>query len=332
MFDRRRILKTGAAATAALAAGTLGRNAFGQAPQQTFKLAFPDNAAHPCAKVAARFAANLAERTKGRFKVDVFPGGTLGSETNIVAGLQTGIVDFTMHTAGYTSSYIPTVGALDIPFMFKDKATGQRVVAGEIGKQLEADGLQRNIVILGWSQNGWRNVETVGKVIKVPGDLKELKIRIQAGPIFAAMFKAVGAVPVVIDASDLYVALQQKTIDGLEIPLPSTISFKTYEIAKNIAMTRHVYNACLFMASKPKFDAMTPADREIVRVTGAEASKQWFDLMGEEDDKALKFSRDNGCLVTEISFAEFRKAMDPVYDVARQRYGALVQKLVDATA
>jgi tripartite ATP-independent transporter DctP family solute receptor len=332
MFDRRRILKTGAAATAALMAGTIGRSSFGQAPQQTFKLAFPDNAAHPSAKVAQRFAATLAERTKGRFKIDVFPGGTLGSETNIVAGLQTGIVDFTMHTAGYVSSYIPTVGALDIPFMFKDKATGQRVVAGEVGKQLQNDGLQRNIVILGWSQNGWRNIETVGKVIKSPADLKDLKIRIQAGPIFAAMFKAVGAVPVVIDASDLYVALQQKTIDGLEIPLPSTISFKTYEIAKNIAMSRHVYNACLFMASKPKLDAMAPADRDIVRATGAEAAAQWFELMGEEDDKALKFSREHGCEVTEINYAEFRNAMAPVYDVARARFGPLVQKLLDATA
>ena len=329
-ISRRRLLEGGVLATTALTTGLLSKISPSSAQQQTLKLAFPDNAAHPSMRVAQGFATNLAERTNGRFKVDVFPGGTLGSETNIVAGLQTGIVDFTMHTAGYVSSYVPAIGALDIPFLFKDKPEAQRVLAGPVGKQLANDALAKNIVVLGWSQNGWRNVETVERAVTEPADLKNLKIRIQAGPIFAAMFKAVGAVPVVIDAADLYVALQQKTIDGLEIPVPSSVSFKTYEIAKRIAMTRHVYNATLFMASRPKFDAMSAADHEIVRAAGAEAAAHWYELMGEEDDKALKFCQQNGSQVTEANYESFRKAMAPVYDIARSRYGDLVQKLVDA--
>jgi tripartite ATP-independent transporter DctP family solute receptor len=332
MLARRRFLAVGAAATAAFASGLAARSAPSAAQQQSFKLAFPDNAAHPSMKVAQRFAAALAERTNGRFKVDIFPGGTLGSETNIVAGLQTGIVDFTMHTAGYVSSYVPTVGALDVPFLFKDKPAAQRVLAGEIGNRLAADALAKNIVILGWSQNGWRNVETVDKVVKAPDDLKGLKIRIQAGPIFAATFKAVGAVPVVIDAADLYVALQQKTIEGLEIPVPSTVSFKTYEVAKHIALTRHVYNATLFMGGRRKFEAMSPADQEVVQRTGAEAAAYWFELMGAADDEALKFCEQNGSQVTQVEYEAFRSAMAPVYDEARSRYGDLLQKLVEAAA
>lgn len=330
MLNRRHLIKS-TGAVAVVAAGNLSRNAWSQGPR-TLKVAFPDNAAHPSNKVAHQFAAAVQERTKGRYKVDVFPGGTLGSETNIVAGLQTGIVDFTMHTAGYTSSYVPSVGVMDLPFLFKDKAVGRKVLAGPVGKRLEAEALKKNIVILGWSQNGWRNLETAGRAVKEPADLKNMKIRIQAGPIFAAMFKAVGAVPVVIDAADLYVGLQQKTIDGLEIPLPSTISFKTYEIAKNIAMSRHVYNACLFMGSKPKMDSFPAVDREIMRQVGAEASVQWFNLMGEEDDKALKFCLANGSQMTDIDYPAFRNAMGPVYDLAKQRYGDLAQMLLDQTA
>jgi tripartite ATP-independent transporter DctP family solute receptor len=299
---------------------------------KVLKVAFPDNAQHPTNKAAHLFAAAVEERTRGRYKVDVFPGGTLGSETNIVSGLQTGIVDFAMHTAGYTSSYIPSVGVIDLPFLFKDKATGQKVLAGEVGKRLEADGLKKNIVICGWSQNGWRNFETAGHPIRTPADVKDLKIRIQAGPIFAAMVSALGGVPVVIDASDLYLGLQQKTIDGLEIPLPSTISFKTYEVARNIAMTRHVYNACLFMASKPKMDGFAPADREIMRQAGAEAAAYWYQLMDAEDRKALDFCVANGAKVTEVDQAAFRRAMAPVYEGARQRYGDLAQMIIDQTA
>jgi len=95
-------------------------------------------------------------------------------------------------------------------------------------------------------------------------------------------------------------------------------------------MSRHVYNACLFMASKPKFDALAAGDKEIVRTTGAEAAQHWFDLMGERDEKALKFCKENGSQVTEIAYEEFRKAMTPVYDVARSRYGDLVGKLIAA--
>lgn len=330
--DRRTFLATGSAAAAAFTTGMLIKTAPALAAQQTYKLAFPDNAAHPSMKVAQRFAAAIAERTHGRMKVDVFPGGTLGSETNIVAGLQTGVVDFTMHTAGYVQGYVPAIGVLDMPFAFKDKPTAQRVLAGDVGKQLAADALAKNIVILGWSQNGWRNVETVDKVVTTPADLKGLKIRIQAGPVFAAMFKAVGAVPVVIDAADLYVALQQKTIEGLEIPLPSTVSFKTYEVAKHIALTHHVYNATLFMASKPKLEAMPPADQQIVRTAGAEAAQYWFELMGKADDDALKFCEQNGSRVTQVKYAEFRAAMSPVYEELKGRFGDLVPKLLAAAA
>lgn len=329
-IDRRRFLASGALTGMAFTTGLLVKTSPAFAQAQTYKLAFPDNAQHPTMKVAQRFAATVAQKTNGRFKVDVFPGGTLGSETNIVAGLQTGTVDFTMHTAGYVSSYVPTIGALDIPFVFKDKAAAQKALAGEIGRQLAGDALAKNIVVLGWSQNGWRNVESVDRTITSPKDMNGVKIRIQAGPIFAAMFKQLGAVPVVIDAADLYVALQQKTIDAIEIPLPSTISFKTFEVAKRIALTHHVYNATLFMASKPKFDAMAPADQQIVRTAGLEAANYWFTLLGQADQEAQKFCQQNGSTVSRVNFNEFHAAMGPVYDEAKARYGDVVQKLLAA--
>ena len=329
MLNRRRLIQSSGAMAMAAAGGI--HPALADGPK-VLKIAYADNAAHPSGNAARQFAAAVEERTKGRYRVDVFPAGTLGSETNIVGGLQTGIVDFAMHTAGYTSSFIPSVGVVDLPFLFKDKAAGQRVLAGAVGKRLEADGLKKNIIICGWSQNGWRNFETVNRAIRTPADMKDLKIRIQAGPIFAAMISALGAVPVVIDAADLYLGLQQKTIDGLEIPLPSTISFKTYEVAKNIAMSRHVYNACLVMASKPKMDSFAPADREIMRQAAAEAAATWYQIMDAEDKKALDFCIANGSHVTEVDQAAFRRAMAPVYEAAKQRYGDLAQMIIDQTA
>ena len=332
MLDRPLDRRAFVAASAAFTTGLLIKTSPAFAQQATYKLAFADNAQHPSMKVAQLFASTVATKTSGRIKVDIFPGGTLGSETNIVGGLQTGIVDFAMHTAGYTSAYVPTIGAIDLPFVFRDRAAGERALAGDIGRQLAADALTKNIVVLGWSQNGWRNIETVDRAIHSPKDVAGLKIRIQAGPIFAATFKALGATPVVMDAPDLYLALQQKTIDGIEIPLPSTISFKTSEITKHIALTHHVYNATIFMASKPKFDGMSSSDQAIVRSAGLDASALWIRSLAKADDDALASCRHDGSAVSRPSFEEFHAMMGPVYDEAKSRYGEIASKIIAAGA
>ncbi|MDE2571662.1 MAG: TRAP transporter substrate-binding protein [bacterium] len=331
-MDRSDFIKRGSLVTATLASGLLGTAPPARGAEvQTFKLAFPDNAHTPSTKVAQRFASEVATKTNGRFKVDIFPGGTLGSETNIVAGLQTGTIDFAMHTAGFVESYVPTVGVLDMPFIFKDAAQATRVLAGPVGKQLAADCSARNIVLLGWSQNAWRNVECVDRAIKTPGDLKDVKIRIQAGPVFAAIFEAVGAVPVVMDWPDVYVGLSQKTIDALEVPVPSFVSAKLYEVSKHISLTRHVYNATLFMASKPKLAAMSPADQEVIRRAGAGASAYWLNLMGQADKDAAAFAKHQGVQIIEVDREAFRKAMAPVYDKFKAKFGDLLPKILAET-
>ncbi|TAM92530.1 TRAP transporter substrate-binding protein [bacterium] len=331
-LDRSEFIKRGGLVTAALATGFLSsRSPARGAEVQSLKLAFPDNVHTPSMKVAQRFASEVAAKTNGRFKVDIFPGGSLGSETNIVAGLQTSTIDFAMHTAGFVESYVPTVGVLDMPFIFKDAAQATRVLSGPVGKQLAADCSQRNIEVLGWAQNAWRNVESADHAVKTPADLKDVKIRIQAGPVFAAMFEAVGAVPVVMDWPDVYVGLSQKTIGALEVPVPSFVSAKLYEICKHIALTRHVYNATLFMASKPKLAAMSPADQEIIRHAGAGASAYWLDLMGAANKTAEAYSKGQGVQVIEVDRGAFRKAMVPVYQKFASKFGNLLPQILAET-
>jgi tripartite ATP-independent transporter DctP family solute receptor len=225
---------------------------------------------------------------------------------------------------------VPSVGALDLPFIFKDKDAAQKVLAGDVGRILADDMAAKNVVLLGWAQNGWRNIETVERPIHMVGDVAGMKIRIQSSPIYAAMFKAVGAVPVVMDAGDLYLGLQQKSIDGLEIPVQSFIAFKAYEVAKHIALTRHVYNATAVIASKPKLDAMAPEDRAAVLAAGAQASAEWLDLAGRMDRDALAFATSNGVSVTQPDRNAFRSAMEPVYAEFKDRYGPVVPKLLAA--
>jgi tripartite ATP-independent transporter DctP family solute receptor len=324
--SRRRFL------TAGFTAALLTRTPPAFAQTQTFKLAHPDTNQHPAQKVAERFAAEVARRTNGRIQIHVYPAGTLGSEINIIQGLQTGIIDFAMHTSGYLESFVPTIQVLDLPFLFKDSNAAQRVLDGEPGKELASDLLAKNIVHLAWGHYGWRQVETTDKVVRTASDMKNVKIRIQAGPLFASMFKAVGAVPVVIDAGDVYIALQQKTVDACEFPFLAYVTNKIYEVAKHVAKTQHVYNAGALMASKPKFDALSAADQQIVRSAGAGQTAFWRNLVAETDAKFEKQMAARGIQITTTDFASFRAAMNPVYAEFKPKYPQLFDEVVAAAS
>jgi tripartite ATP-independent transporter DctP family solute receptor len=322
--SRRRFLATGF--TAAL----LTKTAPAFAQSQVYKLAHPDTNKHPAQKVAERFAADVAKRTNDRIQIHVYPAGTLGSEINIIQGLQTGIVDFAMHTSGYLESFVPRIQVLDLPFVFKDSAAAQKTLDGDVGRELASDMLQKNIVHLAWGHYGWRQVETTDKVVKTASDMKNVKIRIQAGPLFAGMFKAVGAVPTVIDAGDVYIALQQKTVDACEFPFLAYVTNKIFEVAKHVAKTQHVYNAGALMMSKPKFDALSPADQQAIRSAGAEQSVYWRQLVAQTDASYEKQMAAQGIQITTTDFASFRAAMDPVYTEFKPKYPELFNKVVGA--
>jgi tripartite ATP-independent transporter DctP family solute receptor len=330
-FTRRQAIAAGAATFATTALG-LGRDVqrASAAEPLVLKLAHPNGPNHPFNKLGAQFGADIEKRSKGRFKVQVYPSGTLGSEVNIVSSLQTGVINFAFHTGGFIAAFVPAVQVIDAPFLFKDVPTAQRVLAGDVGKALVSELDAKNITHLAWGRFGWRMMETTEKIITVPADLKGLKIRIQPSPIFAAMYKALGAEPVVLDNADVYVGLSQKTVNGCDYPWGGFVDFKLYEVAKHVNKTQHVYNAGVFMASKPWLSSLAPADQQIFREAAAAMIPHWnasiVDL--ERDDEALV--KRAGCSVNGVDFAAFHQAMTPVYAEFKQKFPDLFPKLLAA--
>jgi TRAP-type transport system periplasmic protein len=316
-MDRRKfIVGTGASA---LALGVPLVRAAGE--PVVLKLAHPDTPLHPSQQIAMRIAQLVEQRTKGAVKIRVFAGGQLGSEVNIVSGLTTGIVDLAMHTTGFLESFFPRIQALDLPFLFKDEAAAERVLDGPIGQQLLKDMETKGIYGLTWGHYGWRETETNTHAIRQPADMQGLKLRIQPGAVFAAMFKTVGAVPVVIDLAELYIAMSQGTVNGYELPFLAVISSKLVEVTKYVGLTNHVYNGGAFMASKVRFDTLAPKDREVIRETVKEMQPVWRKLVADKSLENRKQCEQRGLAVNEIDYPAFRKAMDPVYAEFRPKIG-----------
>ena len=133
MILRRKLLKAGLTGLAAsVATPFVGRTGWAAAPT-ALKLAFADTQSHPLYEVLKRFSDDVSKRTSEAIDIQVFSIGQLGSGTNILTGLQTGIIDFCAHTSGFIDPIFPKFQVLDLPFLFPDSASAEKLLDGPTG-------------------------------------------------------------------------------------------------------------------------------------------------------------------------------------------------------
>jgi TRAP-type transport system periplasmic protein len=328
MINRRSVLKTAAIGAAqALALPYLAREGFAQTAAHTLKLTFADTRNHPLYQVLLRFADNVKAKTNGAVEVQVYGTGELGSQLNILTGLQTGIIDLCAHTSGYIDTLFPQFQVMDLPFLFPDLASAERVLDGPVGKQLADMMPSKGIYGLSYGYWGWRVISTIDRKATEPDAVKGLKIRVQPGQIFAATFRALGANPIAIDYSEVYLALSQHTIEAVETPIIALPSAKHFEIVKIVNLSNQVYNAGVMMVSKRKFDSM-PADlQEKLRAAALELTGDWRKTMVEKTAETTTFLKEKGLTFNEVDRAAYRKQTESVYKDFRDVIGG---DLVDA--
>lgn len=315
---------------AAIAAGVLATTArrAHAAPIQ-LKLATADTMNDTSYEVGQRFGAEIAKRTGNKYDVQLFVGGALGSTVNLANSLQTGIIDCAILTSGYLESIVPTVQVIDLPFIFKDEATAQAMLDGELGKRLFADMATRGVKGLAWGWYGWRQMEISERPVRSPDDMHGLKIRIQPGPVFAAMFRALGAIPVPLDGSEVYLGLSQHTVGGVEFPLPTAVTFKVYEVTKYLALTRHSYNAGALMVSNARWNQLSPEEQVAFQESAAAVLPFWRSTIAKRSDEALTFLQAHGMQVTNPDFKAFQDKMKTVYDQFSPKYPDLFQMITE---
>jgi tripartite ATP-independent transporter DctP family solute receptor len=320
-LSRRRLI------TAALSAPFIARSGFASAAEHALKMVYPDTPSHPFMQVARRFADRVKEKTEGGVEVQVFTTGQLGSQVNMLTGMQTGIIDLCCHTSGFVQTLYPKFMVVDLPFLFKDAATAERLLDGPIGPKLLEDLPAKGIYGLSYAHFGWRVVSTTGRSLKAPGDEKRMKIRVQPGAIYAAMFNALGASPVQIDLSEIYLALSQGAIEAIETPMISMAASKHDEVIKTINKTNHVYNPGVMMASKRKLDSLSPKFQQAIRDASLEMTKDArATIAGASETVEATFVK-QGIKFEQPDRAAYRAFLQPVYDQFRPTIGA---ELMDA--
>jgi tripartite ATP-independent transporter DctP family solute receptor len=319
----------------ALGAGSLGaavRSPGAADETYTLRLGLLESAASVAGMAALRFAAAVGRRSNGQVRIEVYPNGQIANEEASIEGLRNGVVDFALQSTSFLSRLFPRWQVLDLPFLFKDSTAAFRVMDGPIGDQFLADLESKEIVGLCWGTDGLKQLETTSKEIVTPDDMKNLRIRTPPGAIYVATYQALGAVPVTINFNETYTALLQHVVDGVDTPLPVFTAAKFYTVAKHVARSNHVFVVLPLLGSKRKIESLPAPLAKIVKDEGKAVAGFWRASMSREESDDTQLLRSNGVTFSEIRYAAFRKAVEPVYEMVQTRVGGnLIEQILKAT-
>jgi len=311
--SKRTLLLATVAATLAFAAP----GAFAQLKERTIKFAFQNQAGHPQAQGAQKFADLVAAKSGGKITVKLFPGGTLGGDLQTVSALQGGTVEMTVLNAGILSAQVKEFAAYDFPFLFNSGKEADVVTDGPFGQKIMARLEDKALHGLGYWDLGFRNLTNSKRPIVKADDIAGLKIRVIQSPIYIDMFGALGANATPLPFPELYPALDQKAVDGQENPNTTILSSKFAEVQKYITQTRHIYNPQALLISRKTWDGMSADEKKIVNEAAAEATVFQRQASRGAADSALDALKKAGMTVSELppeEMAKLRAKVKPVID------------------
>jgi tripartite ATP-independent transporter DctP family solute receptor len=302
--------------------------------QVRLTLAHGTAAANPRGVTAERMAARLRELSNGRIEMRVAHAAQLGDDVAMLTALRTGTLDMSVNSQGPTSSLVPEIAALGLPFLFADANAAYRVVDGPVGNELGQKLAGVGLVSLGFWDNGIRHITNRRRPINRPEDLRGLRIRTPADPATIDTFQALGAATQQINFSELYVALQQGVVDGQENPLANIHASKLHEVNRFISLTAHKWECSPFLASRMAWGRLNEADRNLVMQAAREATQHNRMLMQQADVQLLAEYR--GMSSVEVNVADqaaFRAATAGVLDTWQNRpIGPFVRQLRGAVS
>jgi len=286
------------------------------------KLAHTVPESHAYHKGYLKFKEMVEKRTDGRVSITIFPHGTLGGDIQAADSVQMGISQMALTGTFGLYDYNPKWAALDLPYLFKTYEDVDKIINGPIGKELLSQPVG-NAYVLGFMENGFRDVSNNKRPITRLEDMKGLKIRTMNAPVHVSAFLALGASPTPMPFGELYTAMQTGVVDGEENPPSLFYAMKFYEVQKYFSLTKHVYLAGLTLINKPFFDGL-PADiQKIIKTSFIEAAEFQRELVRKDDAEKLEMLKSK-LKVNEISPQEIdrmKQATRPVYDEWADKIG-----------
>lgn len=272
----------------------------------------------PKGKAAERFKQLAGKYTGGRVVVEVYPNSQLYKDREELEALQRGAVQM---LAPSVSKFGPLgvreFELFDLPYLFPDKETVDRVTDGDIGRALFAKLEPRGLKGLAYWDNGFKQF-SANRPLREPRDFRGLKLRIQSSKVLEAMVRQLGALPQVMAFSEVYSALQQRVVDGTENPVSNLYTQKMHEVQSHLTISDHGYLVYAVVVNRKFWEGLPAEVRAQLEKAMQETTRYEREIAKKENDDALAAVRaSKKTEIHQLSAAQreaWREALLPVHD------------------
>jgi tripartite ATP-independent transporter DctP family solute receptor len=282
--------------------------------QTKLKWAHVYEVAEPYHTEALWAAEEIKKRTNGRYEIQVFPASQLGNENQINEGLGLGTLDMIYTGVAFAGSIHKSVAITNAPYVLRDfdhfMAYRASPLFGQIAKGYE-DKTKHKIITL--TYYGQRHV-TANKAINKPEDMKGMKLRVPPAPLFLMFTKSVGANATPIAFAEVYLALQQGTVDGQENPLPTIMAKKFYEVQSHIILTGHITESLLTIVGSHVWPKLSDADKKVFEEVLTQAADKATKQIRDQEQKLADEFKKLGKTVIVPDREAFRAAALPLHN------------------
>jgi tripartite ATP-independent transporter DctP family solute receptor len=297
-----------AAAATALLAGVTAPNA-----QQKLKFAHVYEVSEPYHTEMLWAAGEIKKRTKDKFEVQVFPASALGNEQQINQALPLGTIDMIYTGVAFAGASFKPIAISNAPYMFRDYDHWAAYAKSDLFKELaEGYGQATKHKIVALTYYGARHT-TANKALMTPADMKGLKLRVPQAPLYLMYAKAVGANATPIAFAEVYLALQQGTVDGQENPLPTIMAKKFYEVQKYIHLSGHITESLVTALGAPMLGRLSAPEKDLFAEVLTQAAGKATDAIRDSEQKLPAEFEKLGKTVTRPDREAFRKIAVPAH-------------------
>ena len=277
--------------------------------QETLKWAHVYETSEPFHTESVWAGEEIAKRTNGRYKIEVYPASQLGKEADINQGLTLGTVDIIISGSSFAAKELPRMGVTYYPFTFRDADHLIAYTKSDKYKELAAAYEEKTgHHITATSYYGTRQT-TSNRPIAKCADMAGLKMRVPDVPAYLAMPRACGANTAPIAFAEVYLALQNGTVEAQENPLTTIEAKKFYEVQKNIVLTGHIVDHLNTIISQTRWASLSDEDKAIFTEVLQEAAKRTTDKIVAREKDLVQVFKDRGLTVTEVDKEDFKKAV-----------------------
>lgn len=282
--------------------------------ETTVRIAYENNPGEPADLVMNRWKELVAEASDGEVVLELYPSSQLGAKKDVIEQGLLGVNVITIADVGFLTDYDPDLGILFGPYLTDDAESLFKIYESDWFKEKEAELQEQGIhIVIKNYLYGTRQLLATKKV-ETPDDLKGMKIRTPNNIMQIRAIEAMGGTPTPMPLGDVYPALTQGVIDGVENPLPVLFGQKLHEQAKELSMISYLQNTSLWLGGQAYFDTLDPEVVEMLHETGYEAGLYSQELAAAEDEKILEAMQDAGVTVTYPDVEPFREKAMAVYD------------------